>query len=205
MRKLPAALFTALALTATTQANAVIVFDNISRQDFTSSRGAGDSPLAAITVSATQQLNQIGVYMDPTGNANLKFLVFNLGTGALLFSTNASFNDVGLGYYTSTAFTPFQLNPGTTYAIGAISNVAGLWGTNNSSSGNPYSQGGFTASDDVNGNVTNFATPALGLQGGAMIIVRLGVAPIPEPGTIALFAAGLAAMGGVALRRKNAG
>ena len=206
MRKSFMAVAAVLALSAAAEANAVIVFNNAARQDFQTSRGAGSSPVAAITVSSTQFLNQIGVSLDPTGNANLKFVVFNLDTQALLFSTGpVSFADVGSGFYLSPTFTPFTLTPGINYGIGAVADVAGLWGTNNSSSGNPFSQGGFTASDDRNGNVTSYAPPTLaaGGDGAAMIIVELGVAAVPEPASAALLLAGLAVAGGVAARRRR--
>lgn len=200
-----AALFTAVALTAVTQANADTAFDNVSVYNFLSSRSAGSSPLAAITVGSTQQLNQISAYLDPASSGDLKFLVFDLGTRDLLFSTAAaSFTDVGLGYYSSATFTPFQLNPGITYGIGAVANVSGLWGVGTRLT-DSFTQGVFTASNVRNGNVATFGTPVLDADGFAMGVVQLGVAPVPEPGTIALFAAGLAVVGGMASRRKNAG
>ncbi len=199
-----------LALSIAAQAHATIVFDNSSRQDFQSSRSAGDSPLASITVSSTQFLNQIGAQLNPNSNGNLKFVVFNLDTQALLFSTApVAFTDVGSAFYLSPIFSPVQLNTGTNYGIGAIADVGGLWGISNGSSGNPFSQGGFTASDDSNGNVSGFANPVLGSGGSAMIIVQLGVdtgntGVIPLPPTAWLMLAGMGALGVAARRRKAA-
>jgi PEP-CTERM motif len=187
-----------LALGIAQLAQATIIFDNSARQDFTSNRSAEGSPLAAITVAAPTQINQIGAMVDLSGNGNLKFLIFNLGTSALLFeSVPIAFVDDGLTFKLSPVFADFTLNPGIDYAIGAIADVAGLWATNNTSSGSPFTQNGITSSDDVNGNVSNFASPALGASGSAMIIVELGQGgqSVPEPATLALLGIALAGLG----------
>jgi len=171
-----------------------IGFNDVSRFDFQSSRGAGNSPLAAITVSAPTTIDEIGVYNDLSANGNLEFLIFNLNTNALLFqSATQAFVDDGLSFKLSNPFAPFTLLPGITYGIGAIADVAGGWGINNSSAGSPFTQNGITASDDRNGNVSNFAAPALGGEGSAMIIVELGspsAAAVPEPATLLLVGSG---------------
>jgi hypothetical protein len=198
----------AVSLIAASTANAQVIFDNLARRDFGSSRGAGDSPLAQITVSSATQINQIGAHWDPNANGNIKFLIFNLGTSSLLFSTaSAGFTDVGLSFYQSSFFPTFTLNPGVTYGIGAIASVGGEWSTNNSSSGNPFTQNGITASDDNNANVINFGTPSLAGGGSAMIIVQLGRQPstvVPEPSTYALLATGLVSLVIVSRRRRSA-
>ena len=111
-----------------------IIFDNISRVDFQSIRAAQNSPLAAITVSVATDIDQIGVHNDLAADGNLKFLIFDLNTNALLFSTGSqAFVDNGLTFKLSNAFAAFTLLPGITYGIGAIADVAGNWSTNNAS------------------------------------------------------------------------
>ena len=183
-----------------TNCSADLIFDNSVRQDFTSNRSAGSSPLAAITVVAATDINQIGAMVDLNSGGNMKFVIFDLNTSSLLFATaSGAYSDDGLSFKLSPVFGPFTLNPGITYGIGAIADVGGLWGTNNSSSGNPFTMNGVTASDDRNGNVTNFSSPALSTDGGAMITVQLysPTAEVPEPASLALWSlmsvAGLAA------------
>jgi len=181
------------------------MFDNSSRQDFTSVRGAEDSPLAIITVSAATSIDQIGAFVDLSSAGNLKFVIFDATTDALLFGTGPiAFADTGLDFKLSPVFADFTLNTGVTYAIGAIADVAGDWGTNNSSSGNPFTQNGITASDDINENVGNFGAPTLLGSVSAMVIVQLGSSPnaVPEPATWAMMIGGFA-LAGIAMRRRR--
>lgn len=191
----------ALVFVAADPSQAGLLFDDASRADFTSTRSAGDSPLAAITVSAPTAINQIGALVDLNADGNLKFLIFDLNSHALLFSTGSTaYLDDGLHYKVSPVFSDFVLNPGITYGIGAIANVGGQWSTNNASANNPFTQSNITADDNRNGNVLNFAAPTLGLEGTAMIMVQLYGAPVPEPATLSLLS-GAFAMLTVAGRR----
>jgi hypothetical protein len=153
-------------------------------------------------------IDQIGVMADLNGAANLKFLIFNLLSSTLLFSTGPqSFADTGMDFKLSNSFAPFTLMPGITYGIGGIADVAGLWRTNNTSNGNPFTQNGITASDDLNGNVTNFASPTLGGPGSAMIIVELGgstpTSTVPEPTSMLLLGTGIAGLFAQRARRRH--
>ena len=76
-----------------------IIFNDVSRFDFQSMRGAGTSPLAIINVSAPTFIDQIGVYNDLNSDGNLEFLIFNANTNALLFqSASQLFIDDGLSF-----------------------------------------------------------------------------------------------------------
>jgi hypothetical protein len=151
-------------------------------------------------VSVATDITQIGVLNDLTSDGHLKFLIFDSTTNTLLFETGSqAFVDDGFTFKLSSPFAAFTLLPGMTYAIGAIADVSGGWGTNNSSAGNPFTQNGITTSDDFNRNVSNFVTPVFGVDGFAMIGLELAGTPtptVPEPGTLLLLASGLIAAAG---------
>src|SRR5262249_34655618 len=122
-------------------ASGALILDNSSRGDFQSGRVAEFSPLAAVSVAGATSINQIGAMVDLNSAGNLKFVIFNLDTLALLFSTGSSaYADNGLTFKVSPVFAPFVLNPGINYGIGAIADVGGGWQINNTSSGNPFVQ-----------------------------------------------------------------
>ena len=103
-----ALLSAALVFLAASPCSADLLFDNSSRADFTSSRSAGTSPLAAITVSTSTTIDQIGAMVDLSLDGNMKFLIFNLNTRALLFSTGSSaYVDDGLTFKVSPVFYQF--------------------------------------------------------------------------------------------------
>jgi len=70
--------------------------------------------------------------------------------------------------------------------------VGGFWGASTTSSGNPFTQNGITASGDRNGNVIYFSSPTLSGDDSAMIIVELGgTIAVSEPARLALLGLGV--------------
>src|SRR5262245_39019216 len=117
-------------------ANAALIFDNGSRGDFQSNRVAAFSPVAAITVSSSVAIDQIGAQGDLNSNGNMRFLIFNLDTQALVLATASNaYNDNGLTFHVSAIFSTFTLNPGIVDGIGAVAYVGGGWEINKSSGG----------------------------------------------------------------------
>jgi hypothetical protein len=183
-----AALFLILGVLGTLSCYGTLIFDNAVRGDFQTIRDPESSPVAAITVSGATTINAIGALVDLNSAGNLKFLIFDLDSSVLLFSTlSQAFADDGLAYKVSSDFAPFILQPGINYGIGAIADVGGAWETNNASSGNPFTQNGITASDDRNGNVSNFSSPNSLGDGSAMTMIQL-YSPngVPDAGTTSL-------------------
>src|SRR2546426_1276073 len=187
----------AVVLVAVSPASATLLFDDISRANSSPPRDLErGSPLAAITVSVLTSINQIGARMDLNSSGNLKFLIFDLNSHGLLFGTGpTAYADDGLTFKVSPVFSDFVLTPGIVYGIGAIADVAGNWSVGVPLLGTTpnFTQNNITADAHRNGNVSNFASPALLGDAQVMGIVQLfgvGAQAVPEPATLGLLAAG---------------
>jgi PEP-CTERM motif len=191
-----------LAFSVSLAAYATIIFDNSSvASGFFSFRGAGSSPLALIDVAHPTAINQIGVLADLDSNGDLRFLIFDNGIQALLFdSGTVAFIADGFHFRLSPTFPSFILQPGVTYAIGAISDVPAVWMSGvTPPPRNPFIEDGITGLF-ANQNVSNFASPAL--VGGGVAMVGLQLAA-PEPATLTMLGVGLAGVGFSRRRQKG--
>jgi hypothetical protein len=184
----------AVVLVAFSEASADLLFDDVSRANLNPFRDLTQgSPLAAMTVSVPTSINQISARMDLSSSGNLKFLIFDLNSHALLFGTGPTlYVDNGLTFKMSPVFSDFLLTPGTVYGIGAIADVAGNWSVGVPPLGSTpnFTQNNLTADAHRNGNVNTFASPTLLADAGVMGIVQLfGPAQaVPEPATVGLLA-----------------
>lgn len=197
-----AAIVTVAALTAG-PANASVLFQSDAANG-QSSRSAFSGILTRFTTTGTVQLTNIAVSTDLASAGNLAYYVFNSLTGALLFNTaTKAFADDGQTFKVSDAFA-FELEVGTTYAIGAFADVASVQAY--------VVPGGKTMNGitSLGGNQNfsgTFATPVFGggLAGTDAQIQLIGTIgnQVPEPSSLALIGLAIAAAG-VAARRKQA-
>ncbi len=178
---------------------ATLVFDSYSVPSAFSNRSAESSPGSYIQVATTTDISNIAVFNDLAGAGNLKFVIFDASTNALLFSTaTAVADDGGSATWKMSPTFSFTLTAGSSYYIGAIADVAGLWAYDET----VESENGFT-SVKSNPNFNSYATPFVVGNGGADGAVQLytgGSEAVPEPGTLGLALAGL---GAVALWRRR--
>ncbi len=165
-----------------------------------SSRDVNDSIMTRIIVDAPVALTGIAVEMDLLTAGNIKFVIFDSTSGSLLFDSGSSaYADDGMAFKLSDPLA-FTLNPGTTYALGAMVDVTSIQSyivPGGTTQGSITSLGG-------NQNATGFALPVLhlALNGTDGVIQLYGTVDTPEPASAALMLAGIAL---IAARRRRRG
>ena len=147
-----------------------VFFEGSAMGGSNSNYGAGQSPLAGpITVSSPTTISQIAAMVDLNSAGNLKFVIFANSSLALSTAPTA-FSDDGMKFKMSPRISGgFTLNPGTTYYIGAIADVGGVW---------QYGTGSLVTQHNIsvssfNQNAGNFASPQLTGSAWATIPIQL--------------------------------
>lgn len=198
-----------LAVSAGT-AQAAVIYDNFTSPEFTV--GINDYSYTGVFRSDTNQtINGIGSRTSVDNDADLKFVLFDLGngagpqnTGTLVFSQQKHFiADSSFDYDYSDPFS-FAMTANRWYAVGAISNGNVRISYDQAGSVNPGPT--FTAFANRNVNFTNFANPSNNFGFGCCNVhyqLLSGNTGVPEPMTWALMLAGFG-LTGSALRRRRA-
>jgi hypothetical protein len=165
-----------------------------------SNRGAAASPLARLTVGTTTLITNMAVDVNLSATGNIKFLIFD-STGSLLYSSTPKSFGTGRQWALSDPFS-FTLDAGSTYILGGVSDVSGMWGVDTTFA----TQNGITSVSNRNATGT-FASPTVSAVLGSSdshIQLYAPSSAVPEPGTAILLAIGCVGISGLRRRRPRA-
>ena len=175
-----------------------ILIDTFTPPGSASTRVAASSPGSYLSFANNVTIGTIGVKVDLNSAGNLRFLIFDHSTAALLYaSAPKAFSDDGDTWKTSDPFA-FTFLGGQSYDVGAIADVGGLWDYDQISE----TMNGIT-SIVTNPNFSNFNSPTTGGYAAADAAVRLSA--VPEPGTATLLLLGMTSFAVRSHRRSRAG
>jgi hypothetical protein len=144
------------------------IFDSLTGTVSASSRGVGDSCGTGVSVATMRTITHIAVKNNLSAAGNIKFLIFTHGANTPLLVTAAQPVAANGDTWKLSAPISFTLAAGSSYDIGAITDVSGTWDYDTY----VETESGMS-SLDANPNWSNFATPTWTSSGGADCGIRL--------------------------------
>ena len=191
---------------------AATIFDNFTTNQFTVSI-TDYSYTAVFRSDISQTIEGIGAHVSAPRDGTMKFVLFDLGNGALpnfsgtlIFTQEKFFTaDIAYNYKVSNPFS-LGLAANEWYAVGAISAPSSNFSISYDSAASVNPGPTFTAFADQNVNFENYADPSNNFGFGCCNIhyqLYGSVSAVPEPSTWAMMILGFAGVGFMAYRRKS--